>query len=339
MVNFHNPAVIARDFLAADLFWHALTGLYFWEFVTTLDYEWSVIRGRRSYRWTIVIYSITRVATLLAIILSIFALDTTTRYNCQARITSEFLFGYLAFSADAFLIVLRIIAIWEKNKLVTAIATGVWAINLGFQLHSFVQLRASPVPGLSICVVRHTDNINFNSIPILISDIALLLIMLIGLLRMGFHESGMSGFGRLIWRQGLIWLFLATIAEVPPVVFMSLNLNDPLNYVFNFPALITMSIAATRIYRSLADFNSSSTNIAIVPPDPIAFATPRTNRVPAQTITLETVEVAANGTYEQYQTPRTSRNDSSISGEESLCEKPASLGLDYDVERGAESGK
>ena len=24
-----------------------------WEFVTTLDYEWSAIRGRRPYRWTI----------------------------------------------------------------------------------------------------------------------------------------------------------------------------------------------------------------------------------------------------------------------------------------------
>jgi hypothetical protein len=27
--------------------------LFRWEFFTTLDYEWSVIRGRRPYRWTI----------------------------------------------------------------------------------------------------------------------------------------------------------------------------------------------------------------------------------------------------------------------------------------------
>jgi len=26
-----------------------------WEFVTTLDYEWSILRGRRPYRWTIVV--------------------------------------------------------------------------------------------------------------------------------------------------------------------------------------------------------------------------------------------------------------------------------------------
>jgi hypothetical protein len=30
-----------------------------WEFVTTLGYEWSVIRGRRPYRWTIVVCTAT----------------------------------------------------------------------------------------------------------------------------------------------------------------------------------------------------------------------------------------------------------------------------------------
>jgi hypothetical protein len=64
--------------------------------------------------------------------------------------------------------------------------------------------------------------------------------MLIGLLRLGFHEPGVFGLGRLMWRQvgvfallassgslstdtlpvrkGIVWFFLATIAEIPPVV-------------------------------------------------------------------------------------------------------------------------
>jgi hypothetical protein len=28
-----------------------------WEFFTTLDFEWSIIRGRRPYRWTILVCS------------------------------------------------------------------------------------------------------------------------------------------------------------------------------------------------------------------------------------------------------------------------------------------
>ena len=64
--------------------------------------------------------------------------------------------------------------------------------------------------------------------------------MLIGLLRLGFHKPGMYGLGRLMWKQvrvsallasrgflstntlpvrkGIVWLFIATIAEIPPVV-------------------------------------------------------------------------------------------------------------------------
>jgi len=53
MVNYHDPDVVQQDDLVASKIWHAMAGLYFWEFVTTLDYEWSVIRRHRPFRWTI----------------------------------------------------------------------------------------------------------------------------------------------------------------------------------------------------------------------------------------------------------------------------------------------
>jgi len=340
MVNFHDPVVIEQDLLVVKYIWHTLAGLYFWEFFTTLDYEWDVIRGRRPYRWTIAIYSVTRLATLLAVIISLFGLDSTKRYNCEVRLHIQFFFGYLAFVSASLLIVLRIIAIWNRKKLVIAMATGVWVTNLGFQLQSLVRLRAEWVPAMSTCAISNVHTTKLNLIPMLIADTALLLIMLIGLLRLGFHESGVFGLGRLMWRQGLVWLFIATIAEVPPVVFISLDLNDPLSYAFNFPAMITISIAATRIYRSLVDFLMDvyhSEHSRTDGPHSIAFKTSKTNRVPAQSITLDTVEVTTHKTYTQYQMSQTSRDVSPISGEGSLRDKPAGLGLDYDVERGVES--
>jgi hypothetical protein len=64
--------------------------------------------------------------------------------------------------------------------------------------------------------------------------------MILGLLRLGFHERGAFSLGRLLWKQvgywyfslavafsvylvvrihkGVIWLLVATIAEVPPAV-------------------------------------------------------------------------------------------------------------------------
>ncbi|KAF8259728.1 hypothetical protein EI94DRAFT_997400 [Lactarius quietus] len=85
--------------------------------------------------------------------------------------------------------------------------------------------------------------------------------MLVGLLLLRVHGT-MFAFGQFLWKQGLIWLFLATVSGVPPAVFICLNLNDPFNLMFQTPVLIVMTIGATRMHRSLADFAD---------PDPEAF--------------------------------------------------------------------
>jgi hypothetical protein len=82
----------------------------------------------------------------------------------------------------------------------------------------------------------NTESSNQNAIATLVSDVVLLLTMLVGLLRLN-RNGVMGGFGQLLWKQvcsaavsssliadmfsmgkGLVWLFLATVAEVPPVV-------------------------------------------------------------------------------------------------------------------------
>ena len=82
--------------------------------------------------------------------------------------------------------------------------------------------------------------LELNILVTLATDVILLLIMFFGLLRLGFHERGTFGLGRLMWKQvgyrcfslsvvlsaymvvcihkGVIWLLVATIAEVLPAV-------------------------------------------------------------------------------------------------------------------------
>ncbi|KAF8504384.1 hypothetical protein F5888DRAFT_739193 [Russula emetica] len=134
MVNYHDPAVVVQDTLTVLKLWHALAGLYFWEFVTTLDYEWSVIRRHRPYRWSIWIYSTARIASLIGLIIVLYGLNVSTPYNCEVESVLQLFFGYLSIAAASLLIVLRIFAIWNK-KIVVAIATGVWGINVIFLIH------------------------------------------------------------------------------------------------------------------------------------------------------------------------------------------------------------
>ena len=142
---------------------------------------------------------------------------------------------------------------------------------------------------------------------------------------------------------------------------VTIDLTALQRQMFDLPAVITISIAATRIYRSLVDFlmetygpvrrnsspffwhsrlsmssksNCDRTNTS----RPIAVAISKSSRVPVQSITVETVEVAEHKTYGQYRMSQTNQDASPIRGEGSLCDKPAGLRLDCAVERGADSG-
>jgi len=256
MVNFHDPAVIAKDLLALQRLNLVTDGIYIWEFFTTLDYEFNIIRGRRPYRWTIWIYSLARIASLLDVVLDLIYINSTTPINCQVWVTLQMMAGYLGLVVASFLIVIRIIAIWNRDKIVMAIAASVWFTNVAVSIRVVVQLRSYWKTVTQHCVVSNSESSKLNLIVLGITDIVLLFILLVGLLRFRKDGGGTFGIGLLLWKQGVWWLFLAAAAEVPPVVLIILNLNPPLNLIFQLPLSITMSIAATRMYRSLSDFLS-----------------------------------------------------------------------------------
>jgi len=71
-------------------------------------------------------------------------------------------------------------------------------------------MRSAWDPLLQDCIVLNTEEIKHNIILILITDIVLLLMVLIGLLRL--HDSGGSfALGRLLWKQVESERFLFTV--------------------------------------------------------------------------------------------------------------------------------
>lgn len=258
MVNFNDPAVIASDIAVLKKFLCLVDGFFIWEFMTTLGYEWNIIQERHRCRWTIWVYSLTRVATLVVVAINIFNLDVTTPINCQITMVFQFILAYLTLVSSSLLIVLRIIAIWEKNRIIIAVAFGMWGTNVVFLIQGVCGFHATW--GGENCMVTNLESIRLSTIVALVTDIILLSIMLIGLSRMYRHDGDTMALGRLLWNQGVIWLVVAVVAELTPTVFICLDLNEPFNIVFQIPWVVTMSIAATRMYRSLSEF--LSTNIS-----------------------------------------------------------------------------
>jgi len=77
--------------------------------------------------------------------------------------------------------------------------------------------------------------------------------MLIGVLR--WKEARQKGgVWWVLYTQGLAWVAVITLAEIPPLVFVFLNLNVPMDLMFLTPGLIIMSFGASRMYRGLADY-------------------------------------------------------------------------------------
>jgi len=261
MVNFHDPTVMEGDALALSKLWHTVCGIYIWEYFTTLEYEWNIIRGRRPYLRTIWIYSLARMSALLTVVLEFIIADTTVPLNCQAAISSVSAFVFLTMSASSLLIVLRIIAIWNRNKVAMTMAIIIWGINSIVYVQFLARLRSAQAPGQLTCVQVNLESTLLNLIAVPFTDIALLLIMLIGLLRLRGHGGSMFGITKVLWRQGVFWLLIAIAAEISPVVFISLDLNASFDVMFQLPSWFTMVIAATRLQRSSVDFASSSTDV------------------------------------------------------------------------------
>ncbi|KAH9988679.1 hypothetical protein BJV77DRAFT_729215 [Russula vinacea] len=149
MVNFRDPAVVVADSCEYGLqlsleVESTLIGsfrklrsrglarrewLFIWEILTTLNYEWSIIQGRRRYRWTIWVYSLSRVAALMAVIATLALLNLRTPYDCQLFANLAIFPSYVALATASFLLVLRVAAIWNRNLVAVVIATVVWTVD------------------------------------------------------------------------------------------------------------------------------------------------------------------------------------------------------------------
>lgn len=117
------------------------------------------------------------------------------------------------------------------------------------------------MPAEERCVLHDTESNKPNIIVTLITDIILLLIMLIGLLRLRRYGVGTFGLGQLLWKQvgiskcgssgssfanavykGVIWLFIATIAEVTPVVCPGFVVSLHISYCSTLQVFISLDL-------------------------------------------------------------------------------------------------
>lgn len=212
-----------------------------------LTHEYSIITGKRKLTRASLLYMGCRWCTLVFVILEFMELNGTRGLNCQAFITADFTFACLSFLFASALVILRIYALWERKKAVFIITTAIWCANAASYSYTVTVMRAHRSGGY--CVLSHRDILHtrISVISTFLTDLVLLILMFTGILRWRKTHAG-SSIWLLLYTQGLAWVAVFTLVEIPPMIFTLLNLNDVMDLMFMASSAILTTVGASRMY-------------------------------------------------------------------------------------------
>lgn len=206
-----------------------------------------------------VFYFANRYLLLCALAGLLVSFDSTQKLNCQPLYTFNQLAGNASTGLASINLCLRTIAVYANSKPITIVLVllilGHWALIL-----QGVQLTVVWSDELEQCVIVGTNNtiLAATFIYSMCFDLIVFLLNVYKLSRRKGHSNaiGDSRLGRMIFGDGLIYFFVAFLANVIATVFMLMKLNSIMTIVFNVPAVIASTICATRAVRRLSNFKN-----------------------------------------------------------------------------------
>lgn len=229
---------------------HIFGGIYIWEWVTTAQFEWEVFTGRRRFRWSFLAYELCRTLCLASIIAVMIGFNLTHQFNCEGWFRALLVFSYFAIAFSSLLILLRGVAIWGRSLGVLVFTALVWFCNIGFAIYSVTQGRIEWVPTVNSCFITQTTRFRWGITVNLITDLVLLSVMFAGVL----SKRNTTGLWRVLYIQGLSWILIASLSEMPPALLSWMNIDDGWNLMFQVPHLVIIVIMSTRVYRDLFEY-------------------------------------------------------------------------------------
>ncbi|KAF8191814.1 hypothetical protein BJ912DRAFT_849235 [Pholiota molesta] len=253
MVDWKSTAEIIKDGQAFDRLMHVLLGLYIWEWVVSLDFDWAYISRKKTFRWPMIFYFLNRYCLLFALVGIAIALNVTTEINCQNLYTFNQCFGNAAIGLASINLSLRTMAVWSRKWYIVVPLVGIIMGHWSLLLHG-VLLKAQWLDGQ--CVITNTDN-KLLAITFIYSMCFDFVVLLLTAFKLLYPKTGRSKLVELIFTDGLIFFLMAFLANLVATIFMLMNLNPVMSIIANVPAAIISSIVACRIVRRLSNFSNN----------------------------------------------------------------------------------
>lgn len=264
MVNWSDPDEIARDAAVFERLTFTLFGVYTWELFVTWDFELSLLRRRKKFRWPLVFFFLCRYCMLLALIGLIMSLTVATRINCGALFTFNSWTGNMSILCASTSLMLRTVALWDRKRQII-IALGVLCLaHWALLYRTMFIVTASWSDTAKTCVVTGTSPSLLNTTFFFTMgfDLIILLFTAAALLK---KHSARTDLWKLLFQDGLIYFLVSFTMNSVPAVLNILNLNTPMNVVATIPAATVTSVASSRAVIRLLEFSPGEVYVHSIP--------------------------------------------------------------------------
>ncbi|KAI0255665.1 hypothetical protein BJV78DRAFT_1177687 [Lactifluus subvellereus] len=212
MVDWNNPTAILHEYGAWVKLLHVINGIYLWEFICNLSFEWSLLQGLRQWRWTASFYIACRLTTIAEVLVTLVGLDVTSQINCKVWARFVIFFAYATSTFALGLYAIRCIAVWQRSLPITVFSAALILTNFGAWIRRVVEAEATWDPTSQACVRHGTHQALLNNALLLATEVVFTALMAVGIY---YRNPGPRAF-KIMYREGLLWLVTAAIVQTIP---------------------------------------------------------------------------------------------------------------------------
>ncbi|KAF8646947.1 hypothetical protein AX16_007039 [Volvariella volvacea WC 439] len=250
MVNYMDPVMLARTSRVYGAFVLALTGMATWDVLSTLWFDISIIRGKRPWRWPMVLYFICRICMIMHIYAFAVNLNAISQIPCQEVTWISKVTDAIGTCGSSLILVLRTRAVWQRDLKVTVVLGALFLGQIAVWLQTFRYSRSRWDPQRNVCAVISTA-----PRPLLVTVFAYTMAFdLVILVLCSFKLVAARGSGALaqiLLRDGIAYFCAAFGANLVQMIMASLALSPVMNIIALPFALVASVIASTTVFRNV----------------------------------------------------------------------------------------
>jgi len=253
MVDWNDPAAILASVEVLESLTIALLGLFGYEYILTLSFEWKIITRKIAFKWPYIFYFLSRYCMLFSLVLTVIVQRSPRIGHCKNLVPSMTPASMLASAFATTNLVTRTVVLWRHNILIVlSLISASLAQNFYLMLVGAIAVKGQPDPmGREGCIVLFTSHpLSASTIFITsIYDFIILVLTIVAVSRI----PGKTSKWKILSQQGLYYFLFTFLINVPAMIFFLLNLNPPLGAIFAIPAATVSSLLSCRMVVSLID--------------------------------------------------------------------------------------